>query len=166
MGIILESETEKKIWTSDSLAVFEGLTVGAYVDNLPYGEVVVNQKTIELNVAAKKIEIGLPFEWVVETMPAVVENEDTTLVGNSYRVPYVSVRFADTAGASINGRQVCNRYFGRDSWDKENVLINGVKSVYQTGWFNDSKGKEATVRISGTSLQPATILSASMEVIY
>lgn len=166
MGIVLESETAKKSWTSDSLAVFEGLTVGVYADNLPYGEVVVNQKTIELDFDVQKIEVGLPFDWVVETMPAVVEVDDATLVGHSYRVPYVSVRFADTAGAFINGRQVCNRYFGRDSWDKENVLINGVKSIYQTGWFNDSKGKEATVRISGTSLQPATILSASMEVIY
>lgn len=166
MGKTFTSDTAKKVWTDSGLSIFNKQTVGVYVDSLPYGEVYVENNTIELNVKASKIEVGLPFEWAGETMPAVVETDDYTLVGHSYRVPVVSVRFEDTAGAYINGQQVCNRYFGRDSWDKENVLIDGVKTVRQLGWFNDSRGSEATVRITGTSLQPATVLSATMEVVF
>lgn len=166
MGFTLESETAKKKWTDTALEIFNNQIVGVYVDGLPYGETKVTNNTIELNVPATSLEVGLPFDWAAETMPAVVEVDDYTLVGHSYRVPIVSARFQNTAGAFINGRQVCNRYFGRDSWDKENILINGVKTIRQLGWFNDSKGNEATIRISGTSLQPATILSATMEVYY
>lgn len=166
MGQYLYSDTAKNVWTDNKLSIFNNQTVGIYADGLPYGEVKVENNTIELNVSVKQIEVGLPFDWAAETMPAVVETDDYSLVGHSYRVPVVSVRFMDTAGAFINGQQVCNRYFGRDSWDKETTLINGVKTVRQLGWFNDSKGKEATVRITGSSLQPATILSATMEVVY
>ena len=147
MGQYLYSDTAKNVWTDNKLSIFNNQTVGIYADGLPYGEVKVENNTIELNVSVKQIEVGLPFDWAAETMPAVVETDDYSLVGHSYRVPVVSVRFMDTAGAFINGQQVCNRYFGRDSWDKETTLINGVKTVRQLGWFNDSKGKEATVRI-------------------
>lgn len=166
LSFILKKQAPQKKWNDSQLGLFNNMSVGVYVDGLPYGTVIVENNTIELDVSAEEIEVGLPFAWAAETMPAVVEIDDFTLTGHAYRVPVVSVRFENTAGACINGQQVCNRYFGRDCWDKENVLINGVKTIRQLGWFNDNKGKEATVRITGTSLQPATILSATMEVYY
>lgn len=166
LGITLTSDTSKRIWQDNELSIFNNMEVGVYVDGLPYGYEKVSNGTLELNFPANKIEVGIPFNWVAETMPAVVEIDGYSLVGHKYRVPLVSVQLKDTAGIFINGQQICNRYFGRDSWDKEDILINGTKSVRQTGWFGDAIGKDATVRCSGTSLQPATILSASMEVYF
>lgn len=166
LGVTLTSDTPKQSWQDDDLQIFNGMSVGVYADGLPYGECLVENATVTLNFEAQKIEVGLPFNWVAETMPAVVENEDYSLVGHQYRVPFVSVRLQNTAGIFINGQQICNRYFGRDSFDKENILINGTKTIRQLGWFCDTAGKEATVRCSGSSLQPATILSATMEVLY
>lgn len=166
LSVTLTSETAKKVWTDSSLEIFNGMKVGVYVDGLPYGYVNVANNTLELDFPAEEIEVGLPFEWVGETMPAVVETEDTTLVGHKYRVPKVSVQLKDTAGITVNGIQVCNRLFGRDRWDSENILINGTKSIQQIGWFGDTIGREATIRCSGTSLQPATVLSSTMEVYY
>lgn len=166
LSVTLTSETAKKVWTDSSLEIFNGMKVGVYVDGLPYGYVNVANNTLELDFPAEEIEVGLPFEWAGETMPAVVETEDTTLVGHKYRVPKVSVQLKDTAGITVNGIQVCNRLFGRDRWDSENILINGTKSIQQIGWFGDTIGREATIRCSGTSLQPATVLSSTMEVYY
>ncbi len=166
LGITLISDKPIKEWTNENLDIFNGLTVGVYAQDLPYGEVKVENSTIVLDYPATKIEVGIPFEWDAETMPAVVENDVYSLVGHKYRVPHVSVQLKDTAGININGQQVCNRFFGRDSWDKENILINGTKSIQQLGWFGDVIGREATIRCSGTSLQPATILSATMEILY
>lgn len=166
LGITLISDKPIKEWTNENLDIFNGLTVGVYAQDLPYGEVKVENSTIVLDYAATKIEVGIPFEWDAETMPAVVENDVYSLVGHKYRVPHVSVQLKDTAGININGQQVCNRFFGRDAWDKENILINGTKSIQQLGWFGDVIGREATIRCSGTSLQPATILSATMEILY
>lgn len=166
LGVTLTSETAKKVWQDEELATFEGMTLGVYADGLPYGYAVVNNKTITLDYAVKEIEVGIPFDWAVESMPAVVETDDYSLEQHRYRVPEVSVQMADTAGLSINGRVVCNRLFGRDGWDRENVLINGTKSVRQLGWFGAGTGRKATVRCSGTSLQPATILSVTMGVYY
>lgn len=166
LGVTLTSETAKETWQDEELAVFNGMEVGVYLDGLPYGYTTVENSALTLNFPANKIEVGIPFNWVAETMPAVVEIDGYSLVGHKYRVPMVSVQLKDTAGIFINGQQICNRLFGRDSWDKEDILINGTKSVRQTGWFGDAIGKEATVRCSGTSLQPATILSASMEVYF
>lgn len=166
LGVTLLSESPKKEWTDEKLAVFNGQKVGVYTDGLPYGYAIIENSRLELTYAAKSIEVGIPFDWEAETMPAVVETEDFSLVGHRYRVPLVSVQLKDTAGININGQQVCNRFFGRDSWDKENILINGTKSIRQIGWFGDTIGREATIRCTGTSLQPATILSATMEVLY
>lgn len=166
LGTTLTSETPKKKWTDSQLSIFNNQTVGIYADGLPYGSAKVQNNSIELNYEAESIEVGLPFDWEVETMPAVVETEDFSLVGHRYRVPFVSVQLKDTAGVIINGQQICNRYFGRDSWDKENILFNGTKSIRQIGWFGDDIGREATIKCTGTSLQPATILSATMEVLY
>ena len=166
LSVVLTSDAKKKVWQDESLALFDDMTVGVYVDGLPYGYAEIKNATLELDYAGSNIEVGIPFDWEVETMPAVVETDDYSLVGHRYRVPMVSVQLKDTAGIIINGQQVCNRLFGRDAWDKENILINGTKSVRQIGWFGDTKGKEATVLCSGTSIQPATILSASMEIVY
>ena len=166
LGVTLISDEPIKEWTDKNLEIFNGQTVGVYANSLPYGEVKVENSTVLLDYEATEIEVGIPFEWDVETMPAVVENDFYSLVGHKYRVPKVSVQLKDTAGININGQQVCNRFFGRDYWDKENILINGTKSIQQLGWFGDVIGREATIRCSGTSLQPATILSATMEIRY
>lgn len=160
------SETKKSVWQNNDFSIWNGQKVGVYADGLPYGTVEVSDSTIMLDFAVYKIEVGIPFEWVAETMPAVVELDDYTLVGKRYRVPKVSVQLQDTAGIFVNGVQICNRYFGRNCWDKDDAYVNGTKTIKQIGWFNDNEGKEATIRCSGTSLQPATILSATMEVYF
>lgn len=166
LSVVLTSDEPKSEWTDESLALFEGMTVGVYSHGLPYGYAQIEDSTLTLDYATDEVEVGIPFDWAAETMPAVVETDDYSLIGKRYRVPQVSVQLKDTAGISINGKQVCNRLFGRDAWDKENLLINGTKTVRQVGWFGDTIGREATVRCSGTSIQPATILSATMEILY
>ena len=166
LGVTLTSQTKKSVWTDNSLAYFNGMKVGVYADDLPYGYATVTNNTLTLDFPVAKIEVGLPFDWAVETMPAVVELDDYTLVGKKYRVARASVQLQDTAGIYVNGVQVCNRFFGKNAWDKNDILINGTKTIKQLGWFSDEYGNEATIRCTGTSLQPATILSATMEVLF
>lgn len=166
LGITLTSSAPKKVWNDNQLAIFNGMEVGVYVDDLPYGLAEVSNGQLTLDYEVSKIEVGLPFYWVAETMPAVVETETSTLVGHRYRVPFCSVKLQDTAGIYINGIQVCNRFFGRDAWDKDGIYISGLKTIRQLGWFGGERGREATVRCSGSSIQPATILSATMEVFF
>ena len=166
LSVILTSQTKKAVWTSQELSYFNSMKVGVYADGLPYGYVDVVDNTITLDFEVSNIEVGIPFDWTVETMPAVVELDDFSLVGKKYRVAQASVQLQDTAGIYINGVQVCNRFFGRNAWDKNDVLINGTKTIKQLGWFCDERGQEATIRCTGTSLQPATILSAEMEVLF
>lgn len=165
LSVELISEEPKKVWNNEELGFYNGLTVGIYADDLAYGEVEIIDGSIELNYQAKKIEIGIPFDWAVETMPIVAELSDGTLIGNRHRFGKVTVRFKDSAGILINGQEICNRYFGRDAWDKKEVLLNGTYTVRLLGWYGGNNDKVSTIRCSGTSLQPVTILSITAEVI-
>ncbi|MBO6290317.1 MAG: hypothetical protein J6N45_08350 [Alphaproteobacteria bacterium] len=166
LEVTLTSTTAKSVWTDSKLAYFEGLEVGVYADGLPYGTATITNNTLTLDFPVSEVEVGLPFDWATESMPAVVETEDYTLTGKNYRVPVVGVQLQNTAGIIVNGVQICNRYFGKNAWDTDDMFVTGTKIVKQLGWFADKEGREATVRCSGTSLQPATILSTTMEVYY
>lgn len=165
LSVELVSDEPKSLWTNDELAFYNGMTVGVYADGLAYGEVKIADGTLELDYPVKKIEVGIPFDWACETMPVTAELSDGTLVGNRHRFGKVTVRFKDSAGIFINGQEICNRYFGRDSWDKKEVLLNGTYTVRLLGWYGGNSDELATIRCSGTSLQPVTILSITAEVI-
>lgn len=162
---ILESETPKQIWDNPELAFYDGMEVGLYADGLSYGYVRVENGAIKLNYPASKIEFGLPFDWAVETLPVVAELSDGTVIGHRHRILNATLRLKDTAGIFVNGQQICNRYFGRDSWDKNEVLINGTKKINMLGWRGSNLDGLGTIRCTGTSLQPVTILSITMEVV-
>lgn len=161
----LETDTPQTIWDNEKLSFYNGMDVGVYADGLSYGIVSVENGKIELNYPASKIEFGLPFDWAVETMPVVAELSDGTVIGHRHRILNTTLRLKDSAGIFINGLQICNRYFGRDAWDKSEVLINGTKKINLLGWCGGNLDKLGTVRCSGTSLQPVTILSITMEVV-
>lgn len=155
---LLTSATPKAQWSG--LDYLNGHTVTVIGDG---GKVVHTQVveggTVTLPYEASTIEVGLPFDWELEPMPPEVQLSDGTLVGHSYRIHRVSVRLHQTKGLSINGRPQPLRKLRETRFDQLADPYTGVVSRTLLGW-----GKDYTVRLHGSSVYPATILSCTLEI--
>lgn len=166
LSVKLSSDTEKSVWTDESLEIYNGLTVGVYANGLAYGEAVVENNTLELDFPVNEIEVGFPFEWDVTTLPVVAELTDGTLIGNRHRLPKVTLRLQNSAGITIGKQKICNRFFGRNNiFSKEQAVINGTVTVRQLGYCGGNRDDLGRIKLTGTSLQPLTLLSITAEVI-
>lgn len=166
LSVTLSSDTAKSVWTDESLHTYDGLTVGVYADGLAYGEVVVENSTIELDFPVSEIEVGVPFDWDVTTLPVVAELTDGTLIGNRHRLPKVTLRLQNSAGITIGKQKICNRFFGKNNiFNKDNAVINGTVTVRQLGYCGGNRDDLGRIKLTGTSLQPLTLLSITAEVI-
>ena len=162
----LSSDTAKSVWTDESLEIYNGLTVGVYANGLAYGEAVVENNTLELDFPVNEIEVGFPFEWDVTTLPAVAELTDGTLIGNRHRLPKITLRLQNSAGITIGNQKICNRFFGKNNiFSPEQAVINGTVTVRQLGYYGGNRDDLGRVKLTGTSLQPMTLLSITVEVI-
>ncbi|MEC9346470.1 MAG: hypothetical protein VYB54_09590 [Pseudomonadota bacterium] len=148
----------------DGLDQLEGLTVRLVGDGADLGEVTVSGGAVTLDAPVSTLLAGHGFEWSVETMPIEAELSDGTLVGNRHRLLRATVRLADATRFSVNGRAVDMRDMSVPNLDTAPVGGSGLCQVRLLGWSGGRRRDGATVRVTGQSWTPASILSITAEV--
>ncbi|ANK80082.1 MAG: hypothetical protein TEF_04215 [Rhizobiales bacterium NRL2] len=149
-------------WTG--LDLFEGETVRLVGDGMDLGEVTVAGGAVETPLPVSTLEAGLVFDWAVETMPIEAELTDGTLVGNRHRLIRATVRAGRATRFAVNGREVKGGRLESESFDQPPKSFAGLKTVRFLGWSGGREGGGATVRVTGRSTEPASILSITAEV--
>lgn len=159
----MTSVTAKTTW--DGLDYAEGETLYLIGDGYPIGEAEVTSGEIETPYAVSTLEAGIPFDWAMETMPVEMPASNGTLIGNRHRLTRAAIRVQDTTAMAVNGYSVSFRALGDSLLDQEIMPFSGIKNVRLLGWSGGRLGQDgATVRLTGTSANKATILSLVAEV--
>ena len=162
-GLFLTAARATDTW--NGLDHLEGATLDLIGDGVPLGRAVVSGGTVTTPYAVATLEAGFAFDWAVETMPVEIGLADGTLIGNRHRLTKATIRVRDTAGISVNGRRIPDRFVGGGLLDGTAVRFTGQRVVRLLGWKGGRLSAEgATVRITGTSVNPASILSVVAEV--
>ncbi len=161
-SVAFTAETATDTWDDDLLDFYEGETVDLIGDGAPLGQAVVTGGAITAPYAVSSIEIGFSFDWAVETMPAMVDGSE---IMERHRIVRASIVVENTAGMTVNGRPIADQFVGDDLLDRPPQPFTGTKPIRFLGWRGGrAGGRGATVRITGTSANPATILAVAAEV--
>ena len=148
----------------EGLDLFEGETVRLIGDGIDLGEAVVTGGTVTAPHPVSALEAGFVFDWAVETMPIEAQLTDGTLVGNRHRLVRASVRAGRATRFAVNGREVRGGALSGESFDAGPQNFSGLKTVRFLGWSGGREAGGATVRVTGRSTEPASILSITAEV--
>lgn len=160
-AIRLAADAPTELWRG--LDGFEGATVDLIGDGAPLGAAAVTGGAVVAPYPVSTLEVGFAFDWAVETMPVAVSGEGP--IGGRHRITQAAIRMHRTAGVSVNGRMLRGRRFGDVVLDGAPEPVTGVRTVRFLGWRGGRAGVEgATVRLTGSSRLPATILSVVSEV--
>lgn len=141
------------------LDAFEGATVEMIGDGAPLGAAAVVGGRVTTPYPVSTLEVGFAFDWAVETMPVAGDG----VVGGRHRITQAAIRLHRAAGVRVNGRALRGQRFGDIALDALPEPVTGVRTVRFLGWRGGRDGG-ATVRLTGTSRLPATILSVVSEV--
>ncbi len=112
----------------------------------------------------KTLEAGLPFDWAVETMPVEAQLADGTLIGNRHRIVKATIRVQNTHAMAVNGHRMAFSDFGDKKMGAASTPFTGLKTMRFLGWSGGRKETGATIRMTGQSSGPATILSVTAEI--
>ncbi|MBN2751929.1 MAG: hypothetical protein JXQ84_04400 [Rhodospirillaceae bacterium] len=160
-GAVLSADAATETWSG--LLYLEGETVDLIGDGAPLGQAVVRQGVIVTSYPVSTLQVGFAFDWAVETMP--VELAEGAASGGRHRITKAVIRLYQTAGLIVNGRVLGDCRVGETVLDAMPHVVSGLRSVRFLGWKGGRAGNDgATVRITGTSRLPATILSVCSEV--
>jgi len=162
-SLLLMSDVATEDW--GGLSVFEGEVVDLIGDGAPLGQSIVKSGKITTPYSVKNLEVGFAFDWSLETMPINTQTPDGMSSGGRHRITKAAIRFHESAGLIVNGRFLQERRLGETFMDAPPVAVTGMRNVRFLGWSGGRAGHDgATVRITGTSKLPATILSVASEV--
>ncbi|MEM7047231.1 MAG: hypothetical protein AAF442_06235 [Pseudomonadota bacterium] len=158
------SKTAKTDWSG--LSHLSGMTVHVMGNGVDMGVQSVEDGQIRTPHPVNDMQAGLAFDWAVETMPLAAKLADGSLVAARHRIVQAGIYVQDTITLKVNGRAVS---FAR--LDKPGILdapptpFTGLKTVRFFGWSGGAHSRGGgTVRLTGTSTGPATILSITAEV--
>lgn len=157
-----ESPLPATAWSG--LDLFEGQAVRLCGDGMDLGEATVINGAVTAPSAVSELHAGLAFDWVVETMPVEAALTDGTLIGNRHRLIRAAVRAGQATRFQVNGRTVDRTATDAASFDTPASAEAGVHPVRFLGWSGGRAGQGATVRVTGRSTEPASILSITAEV--
>lgn len=103
--LFLDSAVSRKSDTAfselDGLAHLEGKTVSLLADGSPVEGIVVQEGKIQLPRPMKCVHAGLPYESVLQTLPAAAEWADGTALDRRRRVVSVTVKMLDSRGGRV-----------------------------------------------------------------
>jgi hypothetical protein len=161
-SVTLTAETPTDEWSAAALAFYNGATVDLIGDGAPLGQAEVAGGALTTSYPVLALEVGFAFDWAVETMPAMVDGSE---IMERHRIVRASVVVERTAGMAVNGRPIADQFVGPDLLDRPAQPFTGTKQIRFLGWKGGRVGGiGATVRITGTSANPATILAVAAEV--
>jgi hypothetical protein len=97
----------------------------------------VSSNAITLTTAASKVHIGLAYTPVLETLDAVMKDDEGTLQGVIKRITNITMRLIDSQGGQ----------FGPNSSITDDIPYDSTTSPY-TGWTDDLSFDEGFDEIS------------------
>ena len=103
-------------------------------DGAYHGRFVVDNGSVTLDYPASSVEIGLPFTTRVVTLTPHVEGAGMTPHGASLRSSEVTLRFHETAGSTLNGREIPFREFDALVLDEAITPFTGDVRAEKLGW--------------------------------
>lgn len=141
--------------TISGLEHLEGATVAVLADGAPHPNRVVSGGAITLQAPASKVQVGLPFTPVLQTMRIEAGAADGTAQGKTKRMHKVSFRFINTGscqvGPDANTLETLEFRTPSDPMDSPPPLYTGDKLVAWPGGY-DTDG-----RIYVTTNQPTAL---------
>ena len=150
--------------THSGLSNYDGQKVALMGDGAYLGTAIVRGGSVTTPYAVSVLEVGLAFDWAVETLPLELGLVDGGLLGKKHRVTQVQVGLENTQSLNVNGRIVSFTKFGKDVLDAPPQRYTGVKTVRLLGWRGGRDAYGETIRLSGQSTGRASILSVGAEV--
>ena len=155
----LKAEFEEPVQQISGLSHLEGKTVVALVDGGVYTDLVVQDGAITLPYAGKKIVIGLPYEFEMETLN--VEGDNTHGLKKIITSMNIKVDKSreDFFVVGQDGSEVQNPR-SKESIDNAGWLFSGDITAYPFANYTE----EATVKIKQKYPLPLTITSVSVVV--
>jgi hypothetical protein len=112
----------------------EGRAVDVIGDGMYHGRFVVDGGVVTLDYPASSVEIGMPFTTRVVTLTPHVEGAGMTPHGGSLRSSEVTLRFHETVGATLNGREIPFREFDSIVLDTPISPFTGDVRSEKLGW--------------------------------
>lgn len=159
-SVLLSAAVPSENW--GGLDALEGAAVDLIGDGAPLGGAVVQGGAVAAPYAVSSLEVGFAFDWAVETMPV---NVGETGGGGRHRITQAAIRLYRSAGLTVNGRRLGDRRIGATLLDAAPEPASGMRTVRLLGWRGGrAGGGGATVRITGSSRLPASVLSVCSEV--
>ena len=143
---------------------YNGQKVALMGDGAYLGTAIVAGGRVTTPYPVSVLEVGLPFDWVLATLPLELGLADGGLLGKKHRITQVQVGLENTQSLQVNGRHVSFTKFGADVLDAPPQRYTGVKTVRLLGWRGGRDARGGTVRLSGQSTGRASILSLGVEV--
>ena len=131
-----------KVWAG--LGHLEGKEVIVLADGLSAGKFTVVGGQITLPDNAIDVQIGLSRIPRIVLLPAVVQGQTGTNQGKQMRTAKMVMRFLNTIGCRVNGKeQIPFRNFGDGLLDQPILPFTGDKEVTMLGW--EKNGKEVVI---------------------
>lgn len=128
---ITASGAESLVW---DCAHLENKVVDVIGDGMYHGRYRVDDGQVTLDHPASSVEIGLPYTTRVVTLTPHVEGAGMTPHGNAMSSAEVVLRFHETAGATLNGREIPFRKIGDEIMDNPLALFTGDVRLEKLGW--------------------------------
>lgn len=145
--------------TVSGLDHLEGKTVVIRADGITLADQVVVGGTVSLGREANSVDVGLPFEPLVELMTPEVASPAGSAQGLMMRTNKVTLLVNTTIGARVNGRDVPFRNYGANVLDVPPEPYTGPKGVEILGW---ERGR-SDITISQPRPEPFHLLAVIRE---
>lgn len=129
---VIASGAASTVW--GGLDHLEGETVHAVADGFYAGAFTVTSGAITLARAASSVNIGLNFIPHLKLLPPEIQTGMGSASGNAMRTSEVTVRFFETTGCKVNGKQQSFRQTGPDALDQPPTPFTGIKRGEELGW--------------------------------
>lgn len=118
------------------LEFLEGQEISIRAEGFFYGTETVVNGEVELDGEYSLVEVGLPFNPKIVTLPPSTQLPDGTSVGQIRRASAVSLGMSNTGEVTVNGQPVRNRRFGQPIFNEPPPLISGRKRVTLRGGYS------------------------------
>lgn len=146
--------------TITGLDHLEGETVAVLADGATHPDKVVSGGSITLERSATKVQVGLAYLSVIDTLPFEVVTDTNTTRGKTKRIHQVHVLFNNTLGGTVGERGADDQMIiptraGGDPMDSAPPLFSETKTVK----IPASHTKDAQVTIEQSQPLPMTVLN-------
>ena len=116
-----------------------------------------NQFNYSVGEQRDTIEVGIPFETAIDTMPLTVELQNGPAISSKKRMRRAFLRVEDSIGVNVNGTDIADRVLDDNVFSPPEPFT-GMREVRIRGYSRD-----AVVSIRQNSPYPMTILSINVE---